>query len=122
MDLLKRLYRIVRSEVEGTATEPRAQEWDPSHEDYAGRAARGDTKTDTDASSARDPLLAGYYANLELPYGADRESVRRAWKRLMKRYHPDMHSTDPEKNKVANELCAELTRAYQELQRLLPTP
>ncbi len=122
MDLLKRLYRIVRSEVEGGRGEPRAYGQGQRYEDYAGDTASEGSKTEADVSSVRDPLLAGYYANLELPYGADRESVRKSWKRLMKRYHPDRHSSDPEKNKVANELCAELTRAYQELQRLLPMP
>jgi DnaJ-class molecular chaperone len=37
----------------------------------------------------------------------------------MKQYHPDMHSRDASKKKVADELCAELTRAYQELERVL---
>jgi DnaJ-class molecular chaperone len=37
----------------------------------------------------------------------------------MKQYHPDMHSTDADKKEVADELCAELTRAYQELTRAL---
>ena len=31
-----------------------------------------------------NPTLAGYYANLELPYGADREAVRSARRRLLK--------------------------------------
>ena len=64
-----------------------------------------------------DPRLAACYANLEIPYGADLETTRRAWKRLLKKYHPDLHAQDPEKRRVANQLTAELTRAYQEIEK-----
>jgi curved DNA-binding protein CbpA len=64
-------------------------------------------------------VLAGYYANLEIPYGSDLSAVRSAWKQMMKRYHPDLHGEDPEKRQVASELTAELTRAYQELAKVL---
>lgn len=67
----------------------------------------------------RDPVLAGYYANLELPYGADLEAVRNAWKRLVRQYHPDLHSADAQKKQVANELVQGLNRAYEELSRHL---
>ena len=41
---------------------------------------------------------------------------------MMKKYHPDSHAQDPAKRQVANELCAELTRAYRELERALSVP
>lgn len=66
-----------------------------------------------------DPVLAGYYSNLEVPYGSDLETVRRAWKRLVRKYHPDLHSKDPEKRRVANELTQGLNRAYEELAKRL---
>ena len=65
--------------------------------------------------------MAGYYANLEVPYGADWETVRKSWRRLLKKYHPDLHGDDPEKRRIANELTAELTRAYRELEKALQT-
>ena len=34
----------------------------------------------------------------------------------MKRYHPDLHSQDPDKRKVADELTARLTEAYRQLE------
>ena len=66
-----------------------------------------------------EALLAQYYANLEIPPGSDLTTARRAWKRLMKRYHPDLHSGDPERVKVANELSAKLTEAYRALEEKL---
>ena len=59
--------------------------------------------------------LAGYYANLEVPYGSDLATVRRAWKRLVRKYHPDIYSHDSEKRRIANELMQGLNRAYEKL-------
>ena len=52
------------------------------------------------------------YANLELPYGAALPEVKKQYRRLMGKYHPDKHHREPLKADVANELAAELTRAY----------
>ncbi len=57
--------------------------------------------------------LAGHYAHLEIPPGADRKAVKAAWKRMMKKYHPDLHDTDPEKRKTAEELTRRLTESYR---------
>jgi len=62
---------------------------------------------------------AGYYANLEVPYGSDLGTVRRAWKRLVKKYHPDIYSRDPDKRRVANELTQGLNSAYENLVKYL---
>ena len=71
------------------------------------------------AAATVDPELAGYYANLEVPYGADLRVVRRARKRLMRRYHPDLHGSDPERQRVATDLVKGLNRAYEQLRRHL---
>lgn len=62
-----------------------------------------------------DREIAQHYANLELPYGADLGAVKKQYRRLMARYHPDRHHRDPEKAAVANRLAAELTRSYDAL-------
>lgn len=67
----------------------------------------------------RDPELAKYYANLEVPDGSDLETVRRAWKQLVRKYHPDLHSGNPEKQEIANKLVQELNHAYKELEKRL---
>ena len=66
-----------------------------------------------------DPGLAKAYANLEIPYDSDVKTARRAWKKMLKRYHPDIHHRDPEKRRVANELSAELTNAYRTIEEAL---
>lgn len=62
-----------------------------------------------------NPTLAGYYANLELPYGASREAVRSARRRLLSRYHPDRFANDPNKARLANDLVRRLNHAHDEL-------
>ena len=71
------------------------------------------------ATPGRDPRLAQLYAQLECPYGADLNAVRKAYRAMMRKYHPDMHSNSPDKQHVATELSQRLTTAYNELKRLL---
>jgi DnaJ-domain-containing protein 1 len=70
-------------------------------------------------SQYQDPELAKLYANMEVPYGSDLETVTRAWKRLLQKYHPDKHTDDPERLEIANKLVQELNRTYQELKKRL---
>jgi len=61
--------------------------------------------------------LARLYAKLETPYGADFETVRRNFRRLVRLHHPDL-AAGADKQR-ATERTAELTQAYNELERLL---
>jgi len=67
----------------------------------------------------QDPDLATYYANLEIPYGTGRKDVEAAWKRQVRRYHPDRHASDSERQAVATELLQGINHAYTELCRHL---
>jgi DnaJ-domain-containing protein 1 len=71
--------------------------------------------------SGPDPRLAQLYAQLECPYGADLNTVRKHYRAMMLKYHPDMHSGRPEKQRLATELTQRLTMAYNELRRVLGT-
>lgn len=66
-----------------------------------------------------DPMVVQYYARLELTYGAPWDEVKISYRRLMRRYHPDMHAHSPEKLKAATEVAQALTQAYNELDKLL---
>ena len=114
MDLLRRLWHLARAQLPAG----KQSSWE---EPVAGPSFEGGWHRAKEASPAPpfDPQLAQYYANLEIPYGADLETVRRSWKGLLKKCHPDLHANDPEKRRVADELSARLTQAYQELERAL---
>lgn len=64
-----------------------------------------------------DDELRRAYAALEVPYGADFATVRRSYRALMRKYHPDRHAGSPEKQKSATELAQKLTLAYKAIER-----
>ena len=70
-------------------------------------------------STGEDLVLARYYSNLEVPYGSDLETVRESWKRLVRKYHPDLHGVDPERQAVATELVKGLNHAFEQLRKHL---
>ena len=59
------------------------------------------------------------YAALEVRPGADFETVRRSYRNLMRKYHPDHHTGSPEKQKAANDIAQGLTEAYKLLEKKL---
>ena len=113
MSIPNRLWRIFRSEVnhrlgrfEGAVKHPFFQEdfWQEVKDNYDGK----------------DPTVAKHYIVLELPYGAPLPEVRAAYKRMMKKYHPDKFQ-DPERRAAATELVKKINEAYSGLVRHLET-
>lgn len=118
MNILNRLYRIFRAKINtDSVSEPfsdsgfRKKYRKQFREEYRGH--------ENPPGEKLDPKLAGYYANLEVPYGSDLETVTRAWKKLLQKYHPDLHSNDPEKQQIANRLVQGLNQAYEEVKKHL---
>ena len=70
-------------------------------------------------SASDDAAVRKAYAALEVPPGSDFEAVRRAYRSLMRKYHPDLHTDRPEKQKAANELTQKLTDSYKLLEKKL---
>ena len=56
--------------------------------------------------------IRDYYANLEVPYGSDIDTVKASYLKLMRRYHPDRYTNDPEMEALATELSQEISQAY----------
>ena len=110
MTIRNRLWNLARAEMNGLL-------------DRVGdrlRGARDSFEPEGDDTGENDELdadeqLRQYYANLELAPGASWHEVKSAYRRLMRRYHPDRHHSDPEKAKVANELSQKLRVAYEAL-------
>jgi DnaJ-domain-containing protein 1 len=59
------------------------------------------------------------YAALEVQMGSDFHTVRKAYRGLMRKYHPDHHTQSPEKQRAANEVAQRLTDAYKLLEKTL---
>jgi hypothetical protein len=66
--------------------------------------------------SRAEKRLRELYAQLETPYGAPFEEVKKSFRRLMRKYHPDLHIANPNKHKTATQLTMSLTQAYNELE------
>jgi DnaJ-domain-containing protein 1 len=69
--------------------------------------------------SIGEKRLRDLYAQLETPYGATFDEVKKSFRRLMRKYHPDLHVGDPVKHKTATQLTMSLTQAYNELEEHL---
>ncbi len=94
------------------------------------QAARGGGTTSSSTSSSssshshshRPPRpgsaeaqLAEWYRVLDLQPGADMAQIKSSYRQLMRKYHPDMHAGNPQKQKAANELSMRVTTAYNGL-------
>ena len=70
-----------------------------------------------DIPSEENQLEKKYYRILELEYGADFNSIKKAYKKLLKKYHPDLFINKPEKLKSAQELTKQINEAYTYFER-----
>lgn len=67
----------------------------------------------------QDHKIAEYYRVLDLPDGADFPQVKSAYRKLMRKYHPDRHAGNPKKLKAATELSMRVTQAYTAIEEHL---
>ena len=137
-DFVDRLAALLRgllgrggqSSSGGGAEEPRfrdpdvAEAWEELDEYMrTGRSSAGTKERRTgerERESRRPPRgvnegLRQDYANLEVPFGADFDEVRKAYKVLIMRYHPDKHSGDPEKLRVATEITMKINESFERI-------
>jgi DnaJ-domain-containing protein 1 len=70
-------------------------------------------------TASGDDAIRKAYAALEVAAGSDFETVRKSYRRLMRKYHPDLHGGSPEKHRAATDLTQRLTQAYKVLEKHL---
>jgi len=93
----------------------------------AGRTAGASSSTSTGASSGSarsysarprstgDAQVLEWYRQLDLDVGADMSQIKSSYRQMMRKYHPDMHAGNPQKQKAATELSVRVTTAYNGL-------
>jgi DnaJ-domain-containing protein 1 len=64
----------------------------------------------------QDELRRAYTA-LEVPFGADFATVRKSYRALMRKYHPDRHTGSADKQRAATELAQKLSAAYAVIEK-----
>jgi DnaJ-domain-containing protein 1 len=121
MTLGRRLWNVARAEMRGVFRRERPAP-EVARAEPKAEARRPEPPPPEPPPRARPPRvptreaeLRQWYANLELPYGAGADEVRAAYRRLMRRYHPDLHHGDEAAQRVATELSQALRRAYEGL-------
>jgi DnaJ-domain-containing protein 1 len=82
------------------------------------KSARPSSDSPPRKSTPEDEIRRAYAA-LEVPQGSNFETVRKSYRTLMRKYHPDHHTGSPDKQKAATELTQKLTEAYKLLERRL---
>jgi len=90
------------------------------------QAAKGGSWSSTSSSSSssssrpprpgsQDAQVAEWYRVLDLTVGAEMPAIKSSYRQLMRKYHPDMHAGNPQKQKAATELSMRVTTAYNGL-------
>ena len=107
--MIKRIFKIAQAELNDLARKNKFFENYVSSDKTINFQEQSEYK---DTFSPSDPL-AKYYANLEIPVGSDQAIIKNAWKKQLKKYHPDLHCSDPEKKMIAENLTRQLNEAYR---------
>ena len=107
--MIKRIFKIVQAELNDLVRKNKFFENYVSSDKTTNYQKKLEHK---DTFSPPDPL-AKYYANLEIPVGSNQTIIKNAWKKQLKKYHPDLHCSDPEKQKIAENLTRQLNEAYR---------
>jgi hypothetical protein len=141
MDFLDRVAAVLRALFADSGSTGRAAGSGPGARPSGGSSARpadpdlasaweelndylGEDRRETGSGSARSgqrtspkppESLRPDYANLEVPFGADIETVRQSYKRLVLHYHPDRHAGDPEKVRVATEITKKVNESFERI-------
>src|SRR5256885_6891969 len=77
------------------------------------RTSRTSTRSDRGHRSGESGMGdADYYGVLGVPRGASKDEIKHAYRRLAKKYHPDLNKDNP---KVAEEKFKQLSEAYEVL-------
>lgn len=61
------------------------------------------------------------FSNLETKPGVSFDEVKKAYKRLLIRYHPDRHAGHPEKLRTATEIVQKINDSFQRLKQYYET-
>jgi DnaJ-domain-containing protein 1 len=61
-------------------------------------------------------VLRQDYANLEVPFGAPFEQVKKSYRRMMAAYHPDRNAQDPQRLRLATEITQKLNASYRRIE------
>ena len=80
-----------------------------------GSSSTGSSSGRPPRPGSKDAQLLDWYKTLDLQIGADMAAIKSSYRQMMRKYHPDMHAGNPQKQKAATELSMRVTTAYNGL-------
>jgi DnaJ-domain-containing protein 1 len=118
-DLLKSIFSGTGSTESRGYSDPDVTEAMEELDEYlkTGRSAESGRRREPPPFPHED--LRQDYANLEVPFGAGIEDVKMAYKKLIMQYHPDKHSGDPEKLRIATEITKKINESFERIRSRL---
>lgn len=84
-----------------------------------GGPTAGSTSGRTPRAGSQEAQVAEWLRVLDLQPGADLAQIKSAYRKMMRKYHPDLHTGDARKQKAATELSMRVTNAYNGLRQHL---
>jgi len=112
------LNQFLSHSEEPSFQKPRAEPLRGYHyQDSSYRTYGFHTRSWRDEPPRPDPQehLRQDYANLEVPFKSDLEIVKKQYKTLLRKYHPDRFAQDPEKYRHATELTKKLNESFHRI-------
>lgn len=103
-------------------SQSRYNQYDQSWNDRSSGRYRQKDSSSTSSSQGGagvDAVERQYRANLEVDNEAGLKDIRRSYKNLIRKYHPDLFHTEPEKRKVALEITTQLNEAMAYFEKKL---
>lgn len=120
MSLTRRLTRILRAHLGDMRTDDPLDdiEVEPLSDDGPSASTHDTTSDSTSAADGTadvPPDVAKAYRALEVPVGSDRETVKKGYRRMMKKYHQDRFTDDDEKREIAGTVSKRINRAHDRI-------
>ncbi|MBR2068193.1 MAG: DnaJ domain-containing protein [Candidatus Gastranaerophilales bacterium] len=106
MNLFKRIENIIKSNINHNKDEIDINSYEDIYYDDSKEMIQEENKEEKK-----------YYKILELEYGSDFKKIKSAYKKLLKKYHPDLFQNKPEKLKTAQEVTRQINEAYTYFER-----
>lgn len=111
---LKRAISILQSKISSAADQSQAPDF--SERAFESSPDSGSAPHPSGRDQAMDRRTESLRV-LELKPGASADDIKKAYRRLCAKYHPDRFANQPEKLQTANDLFTQINAAYDYLQK-----
>lgn len=112
MSIIKRLSNIIKSNINDFVDNVKSPQIDSIQTEFVDYQDNPtENTTQTYQTITPDKKEIEYYANLELPYGASFSDIKKSYRTLLKKYHPDLYAQDDENKKIAEKITLKLNES-----------